>query len=883
MNEYIINKLYLDDNQYVKSYYGTTGIWKKYYNVDTDFVTIELDSPGLATLTAARKGDWRCDLFYSFDRKTWTAFNDLHDTGTGDITVTVEFTNKIYLKGDTYSGKSDVLSQYITLKVNSLHSVSGNLMSLVDNDTIRSTMFYNLFNVNEYLTDASGLILPDDTDTNCYYCMFAECSRLTAAPELPATRLAGACYYKMFFNCTSLVNVPEFTITSFSGLGACEQMFAYCSSLESVNMNHIGSVASQNCFKNMFYSCSSLITAPELPATILGPSCYKNMFYNCTSLVNAPELPAITLSTECYSFMFYNCTSLITAPELPATTLYDSCYESMLRSCTSLTKTPILRASTLVSRCYSSMFAGCTSLSIATVLATDVSATDCLFNIFAGIHNNCVLKKIKGVDYSNNIYPEWTQTDVFYLVNREKQSDKTGRWAWHGYENQEDWTATAWTNNLENENFLMYCDSDNYLRNMLNDVKIWSSWHSQYNFDDIKLYSVTDTDSKQVFLPCGYGYYTIQGRNEYRIWMARYNGIKDYSSNPNLQDFITTWGYGRNSTFIASYEKKYYRYIEPPIGDEIYRITSKRGTLCMNTSTITNNDCVYMYNYNSTKPGQADDLFSVVENDGILYISKTVNGTTYYMYNAGSQLKFTDNYRNVNLSRLTWTNPIDPNYNYYIIDTSNKRLNISNYSLDCPYTWATPTYPCSRMDTYSVQDDGNAIKFEDTTQPTTIVQLLDSQYFNNMTVGDSVDFLMTNPQTSTYLSYISTGNISFTALTNISSKQDLINKLNTYSQNPNYVFTMTKTGTGTATIVHKSTGKCVNYSSTTWAVQTPNNNTISFPTPGDTLGWHSWITVPGDSIRITQSGNHWNNSGGNYFRWASGQGGYSTMLFWAIS
>ena len=462
MNEYIINKLYLDDNQYVKSYYGTTGIWKKYYNIDTDFITIELDSPGSATLTAARKGDWRCDLFYSFDRKTWTPFNELHDTETGDITVTVEFTDKIYLKGDTYSGRSAVSSQYITLKVNSLHSVSGNLMSLVDNDTIRSYMFCNLFYMNEYLTDASGLILPNYTDTNCYY--------------------------------------------------------------------------------NMFYGCSRLTATPELPATTLATSCYNSMFYNCTSLVNAPELPATTLKQNCYSGMF--------------------------KGCTSLTKTPILRASTLVSSCYSGMFNGCTSLTIATILATDVSATDCLNNIFGGIHNNCILKKIKDVDYSDYIYSDWTQTDVFYLVNR-PWTDNTGRLAWHGYENKEDWTSTAWADNIENENFLMYCDSDNYVYNMLDDAKILSSWHSQFGLDDIKLYSITDTDSTQVFLPCGYGYYPSSGGNVYRIWMASYNGTNSGAYKSNLQDFITTWGYGRNSTYIASYEKKYYRYIEPVVGPQL--------------------------------------------------------------------------------------------------------------------------------------------------------------------------------------------------------------------------------------------------------------------------------------------------------------------------
>ena len=38
----------------------------------------------------------------------------------------------------------------------------------------------------------------------CYYEMFAGCTSLTTAPELPATTLVGGCYSEMFYGCTSL-------------------------------------------------------------------------------------------------------------------------------------------------------------------------------------------------------------------------------------------------------------------------------------------------------------------------------------------------------------------------------------------------------------------------------------------------------------------------------------------------------------------------------------------------------------------------------------------------------------------------------------------------------------------------------------------------------
>ena len=66
---------------------------------------------------------------------------------------------------------------------------------------------------------------------NARFCrLFENCSVLTSAPELPATKLADHCYY------------------------------------------------------NMFCYCTSLTSAPVLPATKLADECYKGMFYGCTKL-----------------------------------------------------------------------------------------------------------------------------------------------------------------------------------------------------------------------------------------------------------------------------------------------------------------------------------------------------------------------------------------------------------------------------------------------------------------------------------------------------------------------------------------------------------------------------------------------------------------------
>ena len=184
----------------------------------------------------------------------------------------------------------------------------------------------------------------------CY--LFMNCTRLTSAPELPATTLAYVCYLGMFNGCTSLATAPELPATTLK----------------------------YNCYCGMFKDCTSLTTAPALPATTLANSCYSSMFSGCSSLTKAPELPATTLADYCYFYMFKGCTSLTTAPELKATTLADQCYMGMFNGCTSLTTAPELKAETLANSCYNSMFYNCIKLESVTMLATDVNASDCLYN-----------------------------------------------------------------------------------------------------------------------------------------------------------------------------------------------------------------------------------------------------------------------------------------------------------------------------------------------------------------------------------------------------------------------------------------------------------------------------------------------------------------------
>ena len=99
------------------------------------------------------------------------------------------------------------------------------------------------------------------TDNARFCSLFENCSVLTSAPELPATKLANCCYYFMFWKCTNLTSAPVLPATTLA----------------------------VHCYSNMFAECKNLTSAPELPATTLAVRCYYGMFSDC------PKLSSVTM------------------------------------------------------------------------------------------------------------------------------------------------------------------------------------------------------------------------------------------------------------------------------------------------------------------------------------------------------------------------------------------------------------------------------------------------------------------------------------------------------------------------------------------------------------------------------------------------------------
>ena len=319
---------------------------------------------------------------YSFDKNTWSILTD---------NVAIENGSKMYCRGLNPDGISGGYGEsgYNYFTGEGKFNVSGDIMSLIDYETMPETMigtFYNLFGGNVDtsrdnfvdIVDASELILSAKILTDdCYQRMFSACTSMTHGPQIKAEVLAPYCYWGMFIECTSLTTASELPATVLAD--SCYQnMFSGCTSLTTAPELPATTLVTE-CYAYMFSYCTSLTVAPELPATELAVSCYDSMFNNCTSLTTAPVLPAAILAERCYSGMFYGCTSLTVAPELPATTLVESCYEYMFSSCTSLTTAPELPATELAEVCYPNMFQGCTSLNYIKCLATDISAHICTY------------------------------------------------------------------------------------------------------------------------------------------------------------------------------------------------------------------------------------------------------------------------------------------------------------------------------------------------------------------------------------------------------------------------------------------------------------------------------------------------------------------------
>ena len=105
----------------------------------------------------------------------------------------------------------------------------------------RSTIKFTEANVNVACTGDIRTLLDwrnyNIVETNkAKFCsLFKDCSVLTSAPELPATKLVDNCYNRMFEGCTSLTSAPKLSAIELAS-GCYFRMFYGCENLLSVTM-----------------------------------------------------------------------------------------------------------------------------------------------------------------------------------------------------------------------------------------------------------------------------------------------------------------------------------------------------------------------------------------------------------------------------------------------------------------------------------------------------------------------------------------------------------------------------------------------------------------------------------------------------------------------
>ena len=368
-------------------------------SVSKKIAFLTFQSKGTTTISLKNSGGNAPIVYYSNDKINWTRWDYSELTFSKD--------EPLYMYGDNPEGfnkRNNVMSQFISTGY--LFGVSGSIMSLLDKNpdsvSIPSAYcFYHLFSGCTRLTAAP--VLPATTlAKGCYQGMFDGCTNLAMAPVLPATTLAESCYKNMFRGCTSLATAP--VLPAITLAESCyEETFRGCTSLTTAPELPATTLA-KCCYYQMFLDCTSLTTAPELPATALAESCYGLMFAGCTSLTTAPELPATTLADQCYVHMFDDCTSLTTAPELPATTLADQCYQGMFAGCTSLTTAPELPATTLADYCYTAMFRSCTSLTTAPTLPAITLAESCYEQMFSRCASLTTTPELPAITLAKSCY-----------------------------------------------------------------------------------------------------------------------------------------------------------------------------------------------------------------------------------------------------------------------------------------------------------------------------------------------------------------------------------------------------------------------------------------------------------------------------------------------
>lgn len=207
--------------------YNTSGIpsgWVEKKPNEPDYLYIENTYNGINTIyfSTTQSGihpssdKYSNQVEYSTDKVNWTTLTFNPST---PQSVTINTGEKLYLRNDTgvfnyYNGNANTYNTNINVSRSNI--IGGNINTLLDYknpDTVplSHSCFFGLFRDNIATTDVSGLKFGNKTlITGCYREMFTNCSKITNAPELPATTLVESCYKNIFYRCENLNSITVY-------------------------------------------------------------------------------------------------------------------------------------------------------------------------------------------------------------------------------------------------------------------------------------------------------------------------------------------------------------------------------------------------------------------------------------------------------------------------------------------------------------------------------------------------------------------------------------------------------------------------------------------------------------------------------------------------
>lgn len=219
-----IQNAYVGDTQVEKIYLGTNIVWptippEPVYSAMP--LTFEIISGG--TISWERYAGYPTDsrtIQYKKNDGEWTSITS--NTGNTKPYVNVVAGDKVEFKGTNI--KYHIGGTYNRFVGSATFKAYGNILSLIYGDNFlgetelpstatSSSNFDSLFWTNTGITDASNIIMPQNTRNSCYNRMFEDCSNLEKAPTLPASQLEPYAYQYMFANCGKLSHVKCLAIT----------------------------------------------------------------------------------------------------------------------------------------------------------------------------------------------------------------------------------------------------------------------------------------------------------------------------------------------------------------------------------------------------------------------------------------------------------------------------------------------------------------------------------------------------------------------------------------------------------------------------------------------------------------------------------------------